>query len=211
MSSMNRKTRIQPIETAEAQASTSADGSEHGYDRPSKSQLKRDMLALQVLGVALIDLPKDALKRMPMPEKLDDAVREARRITDHEGRRRQLQYVGRVMRSLADEETAALRTALETYRGANRAETARMHWIERTREKLLADDAALTEFIRVHPGVDPQEGRTLIRNARKERELAKPPRYFRELFQWIKNAAGMADDPDDEPSQDPDEDDQDEA
>jgi ribosome-associated protein len=107
---MNRKTRIQPIETAEAQASTSADGSEHGYDRPSKSQLKRDMLALQVLGVALIDLPKDALKRMPMPEKLDDAVREARRITDHEGRRRQLQYVGRVMRSLADEETAALRT-----------------------------------------------------------------------------------------------------
>jgi ribosome-associated protein len=86
-----------------------------------------------------------------------------------------------------------------------------MHWIERTREKLLADDAALTEFIRVHPGVDPQEGRTLIRNARKERELAKPPRYFRELFQWIKNAAGMADDPDDEPSQDPDEDDQDEA
>ena len=70
---MNRKTRIQPIEPAEA---TESDGSEHGYDRPSKSQLKRDMLALQVLGVALIELPKEALKRMPMPEKLDDAVRE---------------------------------------------------------------------------------------------------------------------------------------
>jgi ribosome-associated protein len=187
---MNRKTRIQPIEPA---AATESDGSEYGYDRPSKSQLKRDMLALQVLGVALIELPKEALKRMPMPEKLDDAVRDARRITDHEGRRRQLQYVGRVMRS---------------YLGVNRAETAKMHWIERTREKLLADDTALTEFIREHPGVDPQEGRTLIRNARKEREQAKPPRYFRELFQWIKAAAGVEDEENEpEVPQDPDEDD----
>lgn len=191
---MNRKTRTQPINPAVA---TEQDGSEHGYDRPSKSQLKRDMLALQVLGVALIELPKDALKRMPMPEKLDDAVRDARKITDHEGKRRQVQYVGRVMRSLTDEETAALRTALDTYRGVNRAETAKLHWIEHTREKLLADDAALTEFIRKHPGVDPQEGRTLIRNARKEREQSKPPRYFRELFQWIKTAAGV-DEEDDE-------------
>jgi ribosome-associated protein len=191
---MNRKTRTQPIN---APVATEQDGSEHGYDRPSKSQLKRDMLALQVLGVTLIDLPKDALKRMPMPEKLDDAVRAARKITDHEGKRRQVQYVGRVMRSLTDEETAALRTALDTYRGVNRAETAKLHWIEHTREKLLADDAVLTEFIRQHPGVDPQEGRTLIRNARKEREQSKPPRYFRELFQWIKTASGV-DEEDDE-------------
>jgi len=62
--------------------------------------------------------------------------------------------------------------------------------------ELLADDAALTDFIRLHPGVDPQEGRTLIRNARKEREQAKPPRYFRELFQWIKTAAGVEDEED---------------
>ena len=187
---MNRKTRIQPIESAPA----AEDANDNGYDRPSKSQLKRDMHALQELGEALIALPKDALKRMPMPESLDDAVREARRITDHEGKRRQVQYVGRVMRTLTDEETAALRTALDSYRGVNRAETAKLHWIERTREKLLADDAALTEFIRQHPGVDAQEGRTLIRNARKEREQQKPPRYFRELFQWIKNAAGVEED-----------------
>ncbi|MEZ2351246.1 ribosome biogenesis factor YjgA [Caballeronia sp. RCC_10] len=189
---MNRKTRIQPIEAAR----NDGEADDHGYDRPSKSQLKRDMHALQELGEALIALPKDALKRMPMPESLDDAVREARRITDHEGKRRQLQYVGRVMRSLEEEQVAALRTALDTYRGVNKAETARMHWIERTREKLLADDAALTEFIRQHPGVDAQEGRTLIRNARKEREQQKPPRYYRELFQWIKNAAGVEDDDD---------------
>ncbi len=169
---------------------------ENGYDRPSKSQLKRDMHALQELGEALIALPKDALKRMPMPEALNDAVREARRITDHEGKRRQVQYVGRVMRGLLDAETAALRTALDSYKGINKAETARLHWIERTREKLLADDAALTEFIRQHPAADPQEGRTLIRNARKEQQQAKPPRYFRELFQWIKDASKTGDDDD---------------
>lgn len=169
---------------------------ENGYDRPSKSQLKRDMHALQELGEALIALPKDALKRMPMPEALNDAVREARRITDHEGKRRQVQYVGRVMRGLLDTETAALRTALDSYRGVNKAETARLHWIERTREKLLADDAALTEFIRQHPAADPQEGRTLIRNARKEQQQARPPRYFRELFQWIKDASKTGDDDD---------------
>ena len=179
---------------------------ENGYDRPSKSQLKRDMHALQELGEALIALPKDALKRMPMPEALNDAVREARRITDHEGKRRQVQYVGRVMRGLLDTETAALRTALDSYKGINKAETARLHWIERTREKLLADHAALTGFIRQHPAADPQEGRTLIRNARKEQQQARPPRYFRELFQWIKDTSktGNDDDESDEAREDDD-------
>jgi ribosome-associated protein len=188
---MTRKTRIQPIESVVTEVD------ENGYDRPSKSQVKREMQALQDLGAALVALPKDALKRMPMPEKLDEAVREARRITDFEGKRRQVQYVGRVMRSLLDTETAALRTALDTYNGVNKTETAKLHWIERTREKLLADDAALTEFIRRHPSADPQQGRTLIRNARKEAQQSKPPRYFRELFQWIKNAAGADDEAED--------------
>ncbi|AUT58876.1 ribosome biogenesis factor YjgA [Paraburkholderia sp. SIMBA_049] len=198
---MTRKTRIQPMEPA-------AVVDDNGYDRPSKSQLKREMHALQELGVELVALPKDALKRMPMPESLDDAVRAARRITDHEGKRRQMQYVGKVMRGLLDEETAALREALDKYKGVNKAETARLHWIERTREKLLADDAALTEFIRQHPAVDPQEGRTLIRNARREAQQGKPPRYFRDLFQWIKNADGAGnDDADSNDSDDLDDDD----
>ncbi|KWF16898.1 hypothetical protein A8D95_32625 [Burkholderia cenocepacia] len=203
MRPMTRKTRIQPIEHA-------VDDDDNGYDRPSKSQLKREMHALQELGQALVDLPKDALKRMPMPEDLADAVREARRITDHEGKRRQLQYVGRVMRSLTDDETAALRTALDAQRGVNKAATARLHWIERTREQLLASDDALTEFLRQHPDADIQEGRTLIRNARKEAQQGKPPRYFRELFQWIK-AAGGASDSDDEAADDAGDDHDDEA
>ncbi|WP_116136408.1 ribosome biogenesis factor YjgA [Trinickia diaoshuihuensis] len=183
---MTRKTRIQPIEHDEPADQDFAD------ERPSKSQLKREMHALQQLGVDLVELPKDALKRMPMPENLGDAVREARRITDHEGKRRQIQYIGRVMRTLTEDEIAALRTALDTYRGVNKAETARLHWIEQTRERLLAGDDAFTAFLREHPGADAQEGRTLIRNARKEAQQGKPPRYFRELFQWIKNASGAA-------------------
>lgn len=181
---MTRKTRIQPIEPA-----TPEFDDDLAYARPSKSQLKREMHALQVLGAELVELPKDALKRMPMPEDLADAVLAARRITDHEGKRRQMQYIGRVMRSLTEQETDALRAALEANRGVNKAETARLHWIENTRERLLADDDAFTTFLREHPGADAQTGRTLIRNARKEAQQGKPPRYFRELFQWIKTAS----------------------
>lgn len=162
----------------------------HGYTRPSKSQRKRDMHALQALGDQVAELPKDAFKRMPLPEALLDALTEARRITDHEGRRRQMQYVGKVMRSLEEDELAALQQAMATHLGDNRAETARLHAIERWRERLLADDAALTDFLSRHPGVDVQQGRTLIRNARREAAANKAPRYFRELFQWIKAALG---------------------
>ncbi len=166
---------------------------DNGYDRPSKSQLKREMEALQQLGVALVELPKDALKRMPMTEDLSDAVHEARRISDHEGKRRQLQYVGRMMRGLTEDEVTTLRTAMDAYRGVNKAATARLHWIERTRDKLLADDEALTLFIRDYPAADPQEARTLIRNARREQQQSKPPKSFRELFQWIKDVSSVGD------------------
>ncbi|NLP62409.1 ribosome-associated protein [Paraburkholderia sacchari] len=202
---MKRKTRIQPMNDVAAEVD------DNGYDRPSKSQLKREMTALQELGTALVELPKDALKRMPMTEDLADAVHEARRITDHEGKRRQLQYVGRMMRGLREDEVAALRTAFDEYRGVNKAATARLHWIERTREKLLASDDALTEFIRQHPAADPQEGRTLIRNARREQEQARPPKYFRELFQWIKDVSAQGADDADEHARDEEDREDDEA
>ncbi|HTI17863.1 MAG TPA: ribosome biogenesis factor YjgA [Trinickia sp.] len=181
---MTRKTRIQPMGLPDAEPHD-----DDAYERPSKSQMKREMQALQVLGAQLVELSKDALKRMPMPEDLADAVRDARRITDHEGKRRQMQYIGRVMRSLTDAETEALRTALDAYRGVNKAATARLHWIEQTRDRLLADDDAFTAFVREHPDADAQTGRTLIRHARKETQQGKPPRYYRELFQWIKTAS----------------------
>ncbi|RAS10379.1 ribosome-associated protein [Cupriavidus alkaliphilus] len=163
-------------------------------DEPkSKSQRKRDMTALQDLGAELEALAKDRLARVPMPEALADAIREARRINSHEGKRRQMQYVGKIMRGLEDEEVEVIRQALEGFKGTSKAETARMHLIERWRELLLADDAALTRFLGEHPGIDVQALRNTIRNARKEKELGKPPRYFRELFQAIKTALDVKD------------------
>jgi len=153
----------------------------------SKSQKKRDMLALQDLGVELEALPRDRLARVPMPEALADAIRDARRITNHEGKRRQMQFVGKVMRKLDDAEVEAIQRVLEAFKGASKAETARLHLVERWRELLLADDAALTKFLAEHPATDVQALRNIIRNARKEREMNKPPRYFRELFQAVKN------------------------
>ncbi|RZT41510.1 ribosome biogenesis factor YjgA [Cupriavidus agavae] len=158
-------------------------------DQPvSKSQRKRDSTALQKLGVELEALPKDRLARVPMPEALSDAIYAARKITNHEGKRRQMQFVGKVMRGLDEDEVAAIQSALEGFKGTSKAETARLHLIERWRELLLADDAALTKFLGEHPSVDVQAVRNIIRNARKEKELGKPPKYYRELFQAIKTA-----------------------
>lgn len=154
----------------------------------SKSQRKREMHALQDLGDELEALPKDRLARVPLPENLADAIREARRTTSHEGKRRQMQFVGKVMRGLEDEEIAAIQEVLDAFKGASKSETARMHLIERWRELLLKDDEQLTRFVTEHPGVDPQSLRTMIRNARKEQQMTKPPRHFRELFQAVKAA-----------------------
>ncbi len=154
----------------------------------SKSQRKRDMTALQDIGAELESLAKDRLARVPMPEALADAIHAARKITSHEGKRRQMQFVGKVMRGLDDDEVAAIQAALEGFKGTSKAETARLHLIERWRELLLADDAALTKFLGEHPSVDVQSVRNIIRNARKEKEQTRPPKYFRELFQVIKTA-----------------------
>lgn len=162
-------------------------GDEDDPDTPkSKSQRKREVNALQDLGTALEALPKDKLAKVPLPETLADALREAKRITSHEGKRRQMQYIGKLMRALTDEDVEAIRRVMATFVGASKAETARLHAIERWRDRLIASDDAVTEFIAAHPDTDVQALRTLVRNARKEVQLAKPPRSSRELFQMVK-------------------------
>lgn len=156
------------------------------YDRPSKSQLKREMTALQKLGAELIANSRDRVKRVPMPEDVRDAILECQKITDHEGRRRQLQYVGKKMRTLEPHEVAAIQKVIDSWRGTSKAEAAALHLIERRREKLLADDGALTELMAAHPELDAQQLRTLIRNARKEQAENKPPKAYREIFQILK-------------------------
>ncbi|WP_292934385.1 ribosome biogenesis factor YjgA [Noviherbaspirillum sp.] len=159
---------------------------EQQYDRPSKSQLKREMTALQELGEELVSQPKDRVMRVPMPEDVRDAILECQKIKDHEGRRRQMQFVGKKMRLLEEDEVAAIQRVLDSWKGASKAETAAMHALERRREKLLADDKALTELKEQYPEVDVQQLRALIRNARKEQAENKPPKAYREIFQILK-------------------------
>lgn len=163
-----------------------SDEFEQQYDRPSKSQLKREMTALQELGEELVSQPKDRVMRVPMPEDVREAILECQKIKDHEGRRRQMQYVGKKMRSLEEEEVAAIQKVIDSWKGASKAETAAMHALERRREKLLADDKALTDLKAEYPDADVQQLRTLIRNARKEQAENKPPKAYREIFQVLK-------------------------
>ncbi|HVL09636.1 MAG TPA: ribosome biogenesis factor YjgA [Burkholderiaceae bacterium] len=171
----------------------------------SKSQRKREMTALQDLGAEIEALPKEKFKRVPLPEHVAEALLEARRITNHEGKRRQMQYVGKVMRSLDDGEVAAIRRVLDTFKGASRAETARLHLIERWRDRLLTDDGAMTAFCAEYPDADVQTLRALIRNARREAQLQKPPRAAREIFQMVKTILDAA--ADDTPTEDRSQDD----
>jgi len=165
---------------------------EQEYERPSKSELKRQMDELQKLGAQLVAEPRDRVKRVPMPEDVKEAILMCQTITNHEGRRRQLQFVGKKMRTLTEEEVAVIQRTIDSWKGASKAETAALHALERRREKLLTDDKALTDLLTEHPELDVQHLRTLIRNARKEQAENKPPKAYRELFQILKelNKAG---------------------
>lgn len=159
---------------------------EEDYTRPSKSQRKRDMTVLQKLGQQLVDAPADRVKRIDLPENLKSAIEECRKIKSHEGKRRQLQFIGKIMRGLDETDITIINKAIESWRGQSKAETAAMHALERQREKLLAEDAALTVLLAENPQIDVQHLRNLIRNARKEQAESKPPKAYREIFQILK-------------------------
>ena len=160
---------------------------EQEYERPSKSEAKRESDALQKLGALLVAEARDRVKRVPMPEDVRDAILMCQTITNHEGRRRQLQFVGKKMRTLDEAEVAVIQRTIDSWKGASKSETAALHALERRREKLLADDGALTVLLAEHPQLDVQHLRTLIRNARKEQLEAKPPKAYREIFQILKD------------------------
>lgn len=151
----------------------------------SKTRKKAQMHALQKLGTELVDLSKERLASMQLPETLAEAIREAQRITAHEGRRRQMQYIGRLMRDI---DPAPIQERLDAWRGQSKTEVARQHGMERLRDKLIANDSALTEFAQKHPGVDLQALRNLIRNARKEAAEGRAPKSYREIFKVIRDA-----------------------
>ncbi|WP_017525741.1 ribosome biogenesis factor YjgA [Pusillimonas noertemannii] len=169
-------------------------------DRPSKTQVKRDMHALLDLGKQLVELPTDKLRQLPLSESLFEAIRLAQRTTSREGLRRQVHYVGKLMRQ-ADAE--AIRTQLAIWQNGSRAETAALHRIETLRDELLQNDDALTDLLRDHPAADAQQLRTLIREGRKEarRNAALQPgqepqrKHYRALFQALKSLGDAPDTP----------------
>ena len=164
---------------------------EQKYERPSKSQLKREMTALQKLGEALVEAPRDRVKKVPMPDDVMEAILTCQQISNHEGRRRQLQYVGKKMRTLTEDEVAIIQKTVDGWRGTSKAEAAALHAIERQRDRLLADDKALTDLYSQYPSLDLQHVRTLIRNARKEQADNKPPKAYREIFQLLKTLQAL--------------------
>jgi ribosome-associated protein len=149
----------------------------------SKTRKKREMHELQALGSALAALSEAQLKAMALDAQLLAALLEAKRIKSHEAKRRQMQYIGRLMREL---DPAPIRSRLGELEGTSAQATARHRRLEAWRGRLIDDDEALTAFAGEHPGADLQALRTLIRNARKEAALGKPPRAYRELFRVLK-------------------------
>ncbi len=163
------------------------------YDRPSKSQVKREMLALTELGKQLVDLPPERLRKLELPQDLFDAIRLAQRTASREGRRRQIHYVGKLMRN--DEvNAAAIRAQLDTWKHGSREEVRAQHRLENLRDLLLRDDDALTELLQRCEVPDVQQFRATIRAARKEAKHneALPPgsepqrKHYRALFQALK-------------------------
>ncbi len=153
-------------------------------ERPSKTRLKRDMHELQELGAALVALSAEQIAAMELPERLHDAVLEARRMTKFEARRRQLQYIGKLMRFV---DPAPIRERLAAWKSVSAAETAQLHLAERWRERLLVDEGACTELLQQYACGDTQRLRTLIRSAREERQGNRPPHNYRALFQFLRD------------------------
>jgi ribosome-associated protein len=152
----------------------------------SKTKKKREMHELQSLGVALARLSDAQLETIEIPADLREALLEARRIKSREAKRRQMQYIGRLMREL---DAAPIRAQLAALEGNSAQANARHRRLEAWRERLLGDDGALTAFAAEYPGADLQVLRTLIRNARREASLGRAPRAYRELFRVVKEIA----------------------
>jgi len=170
-------------------------------ERPSKSQIKRDLHALLDLGRELIDLPASRLAQLPLDEPLREAIALAQRIHAHEGRRRQTHYVGKLLRHA---DAPALRRQLAEWANGSREQTRAMHRLEDLRDRLLESDEALTRLLEAFPQLDIQPLRAQIRAARKETRdnQSLPPgreparKHYRALFQTLKQLEFKDDAPD---------------
>ena len=154
---------------------------------PSKTKIKQQLADLRDIGQQIVALPDSRLKQLPLSEKLFDAVMLCRKISAHGGRKRQLQYIGKLLREEPEETTISIRAKLLAFAGESHEENAKFHAMERWRERLLMDDSAITEFLHTYPDVEIQRLRQLIRQARKDAAAHKPPAHARDLFKLIRH------------------------
>ena len=174
-----------------------ADGSELDIELKaefdgSRSKLKAESDALQKLGIQLLDLPESRLKKLDLPEKLFDAVQEAKRISNFEGKRRQMQYIGKLMRKV---DPAPIEAAVHAAKKGSATETLMLHRAETWRDELIAVDGSFEKWMREFPETDTQHLRSLIRQAKKAivpdagaGEAQRQAKTYREIFQIVKTA-----------------------
>lgn len=176
-----------------------------GSDSPSRTERKHESTELQKLGEDLLTLRSDLMTRLALPDKLQDAIQEARRITNFEGKRRQMQFIGKLMRQLEPELLDQVRSTLSEQHRGSASETLALHQVEQWRERLIADDGALSDWVGQFPESDSQQLRSLIRQARRDAktglagEAPRQGKAFRELFQLVR---AQLNDPKDNPEPD---------
>ena len=164
---------------------TELDEADYG---PSRTQQRREALAVLALAAQLVELQPSRLAKLELPDDVREEIDRTRKVTSHVAHKRQLAYLAKIMRRYDDEAFASVRAELGENREKQRQETAAMHRLEETRDRLISDDeTALSTLIAEHPSLDRQHLRSLIRQARIEKDTPnKPPRAYREIFQLLK-------------------------
>lgn len=162
----------------------------------SKTDLKKQSDHLQAVGEQLLTLRQGLMTKLDLPDKLLDAIAEAKRISNFEGKRRQMQFIGKLMRKLDDATVQAIEDALAVQHQGSAKDTLRLHQAEQWRDRLIADDPALTEWLTLDPDADLQRLRSLIRQARKDVQEAAAQEHpgeaqrhgksYREIFQLVR-------------------------
>ena len=163
-----------------------------GTDDATRTDLKRESTELQKLGEDLLTLRVELMTRLALPEKLTEAVAEAKRISNFEGKRRQMQFIGKLMRKLEATQLDGIRTALVEQHTPSALETQTLHQAEMWRDRLVNEDDALGQWITLSPSTDSQQLRALVRQARKDAQPEKPGaavrhgRAYRDIFQIVR-------------------------
>ena len=152
--------------------------------RRSKTRAKEEVEALQELGKRLVGVGNDRLKKLDIPESLRDAVLEAKKISSHGALRRQMQFIGKLMR---DVDTDPIQEMLDELDGISNKANARFHALEKLRDRLIENESVITSLKNDYPELDVSALRTLRRNALKEQAEQKPPKAYRAIFQLLKS------------------------